>query len=260
MARYFNYGGFDETKVIKYNIDDTDLHILSYIDHCYRNCETLEIEGEKYVCIKAEKMIEENPRINVTRRSIDFKISSLVDKELLKKFVKCTENTKIKKTYYLLTEKYDDLITTRVEVEQQIKPKKKTETKKTEVKEKQETQEKKELKEKTSVEQKVTHTPVPILTGVQKELIDNFTDYQELKDTIISFIQMRKFIKKPMTDHALDIMLQKLKGMSNNISMQIEILNQSILNNYQGIFPLKEKTANGKNNKTYDYSNEECDF
>lgn len=259
MTRYFNYGGFDENKVMKYGIDDTDLHILSYIDHCYRFCETLEIEGEKYVCIKMKDMIDENPRIKIAQRTIETKIALLVEKGLLLKFAKCIGNTKSKQTYYLLTDKYDDLITSHADnsIEKPVKIKKKAEP--SEPKEKKLKEEKKEDTTKTDKDSNTTHTPAPVLTGVQKKLIDDFTDYQGLKDTIISFIQMRKFIKKPMTDHALEIMLNKLKGMSNNISMQIEILNQSILNNYQGIFPLKE--SKDKTNKTpYDYNNEECDF
>lgn len=67
---------------------------------------------------------------------------------------------------------------------------------------------------------------------------DNFTD-KELKQTIYEFIKMRKAIKKPLTTHGLELIINKLKKLSNNSKEQIKILNNSIMNNWQGIFPLK---------------------
>ena len=64
----------------------------------------------------------------------------------------------------------------------------------------------------------------------------------ELQNAIVSFVEFRKGIKKPMTDHAIDLLIQKLNSMTNNIWEQIEIINQSIMNGWQGVFPLKDKT------------------
>ena len=64
----------------------------------------------------------------------------------------------------------------------------------------------------------------------------------ELQDTIISFIEYRKKIKKPMTDHAINLLIGNLKKMEFDVYKQIEILNQSIVNGWQGIFPLKNAT------------------
>ena len=80
------------------------------------------------------------------------------------------------------------------------------------------------------------------------ELINqNFTD-EELKNAIYEFIKMRKSIKKPFTEKGLELMIKKLYNLTTNIDEQIEIINNSIMNNWQGIFPLK-KENNYKNNK-----------
>lgn len=76
---------------------------------------------------------------------------------------------------------------------------------------------------------------------------ENFTD-EELKQTIYEFIKMRKAIKKPLTTRGLELMINKLKKMTSNTNEQIQILNNSIMNNWQGIFPIKQET-NIKNNK-----------
>lgn len=73
------------------------------------------------------------------------------------------------------------------------------------------------------------------------KMVNEFTEYQELKDTIYEFIKMRITIKKPMTNRALKIILNKLNKFSVNEQMQIDILNQSILNCWQDIYELKKE-------------------
>ena len=70
--------------------------------------------------------------------------------------------------------------------------------------------------------------------------IKPYSDDPELNQAILAFMEYRKSVKKPMTDHAVKLLITKLNGMSNYIPEQIEILNQSIVNGWQSIFPLKE--------------------
>ena len=77
-------------------------------------------------------------------------------------------------------------------------------------------------------------------------MIKEFTDNEELKTTIYDFIKMRKAIKKPITDKALNLTLNKLTKISVNEQIQIDVLNQSIFNSWQGIFEIKEETFKGK--------------
>lgn len=68
---------------------------------------------------------------------------------------------------------------------------------------------------------------------------------KELNDAILAFIEYRKKIRKPMTERAIQLMINKLQEFSPIIDEQIEILNQSILNGWQGIFPLKNNNQSG---------------
>lgn len=72
------------------------------------------------------------------------------------------------------------------------------------------------------------------------KIINSYSDNEELINTIRDFLKMRKAIKKTMTERALNIMLNKLKDLSSDTETQIKILEQSIVNSWQGIFPLKE--------------------
>ena len=94
----------------------------------------------------------------------------------------------------------------------------------------------------TKEQQRNTNKNVKNVKNV-KEII--YSDVPELNEAIIAFIDYRKSIKKPMSDRAITLLLGKLNKMSNSVKEQIEILNQSILNGWQGIFPLKNDSGTG---------------
>ena len=71
------------------------------------------------------------------------------------------------------------------------------------------------------------------------DLIENYTENLELRETLYEFIKMRKTIKSTMTSNALKLMLNKLDKLSEVDAEKIEILNNSIMNCWKGIFPLK---------------------
>ena len=73
------------------------------------------------------------------------------------------------------------------------------------------------------------------------EQIAEYTGNEELQNALKAFVQMRSFIKKPMTEYALKLMLKKLDELGNSDTTKIAILNQSITHNWQGIFPLKDE-------------------
>lgn len=81
-------------------------------------------------------------------------------------------------------------------------------------------------------------------------IIDEFTSNTELKEAIKDFMTMRNKIKKPMTDRALKLLFKDLDKYGTNDQEKIEIINQSIVNCWQGVFPLKNKNTarmEGKN-------------
>lgn len=69
--------------------------------------------------------------------------------------------------------------------------------------------------------------------------IENYTDNEELREAILEFIKFRKGIKSSLTDRALTLLLRNLDKFAKNDNEKIEIINQSILNGWKGIFPLK---------------------
>lgn len=63
----------------------------------------------------------------------------------------------------------------------------------------------------------------------------------EISNAFSAFVEMRKRIKKPLTDYAIELSIKKLESIApGDYPTQIAILNQSIEHCWQGLFPLKE--------------------
>lgn len=87
-----------------------------------------------------------------------------------------------------------------------------------------------------------------------------YSDDTKLNNSILEFIAYRKSIKKPMTENAVKLMLGKLNKMSSDVNEQIDILNQSIVNGWAGIFPLPFEKRQQKKNSFNNYPQRTYDF
>ena len=98
-------------------------------------------------------------------------------------------------------------------------------------------------------------------TNIDK-IINTYTENNSLVEAIKDFIKMRKTIKKPITDRGLKMILNKLDQYGNDDLEKIEILENSIVNCWQGVFELKNKkvpTAIGTQNKNNNVNHSICD-
>ena len=73
------------------------------------------------------------------------------------------------------------------------------------------------------------------------KIIEAYTENDLLVEAIKDFIKMRSTIKKPLTDRALKGILNKLDTFASNDLDKVEILENSIMNCWQGVFELKNK-------------------
>jgi predicted phage replisome organizer len=79
------------------------------------------------------------------------------------------------------------------------------------------------------------------------EIISEYTENEDLKNALNDFIKMRKAIKAVITDRALKGICSKLDTLASTDEDKVKILDQSIMNSWKGVFPLKE----GYNAETY---------
>lgn len=76
---------------------------------------------------------------------------------------------------------------------------------------------------------------------IKSKLSDFYPNDELLNQTFNDFIAMRKKIKAPLTDRAIDLAMKKLEDLSGGDNDKaVEILNQSIMNSWKGLFPLKQ--------------------
>jgi len=104
---------------------------------------------------------------------------------------------------------------------------------------------------------------------VSKDTVKKKTNYDSILDekgitgkkraVVLEYIKMRKFIKKPMTDHALELALNNLDKLTSTEDEQIAILEQSISNSWQGLFPLK-KTETVSNNEKHNVAHKPNEY
>ena len=76
------------------------------------------------------------------------------------------------------------------------------------------------------------------------EQIERYTDNENLRQALKAFIQMRQLIKKPLTNYALSLILNKLSKLSDNDETKTDIVNQSVEHSWQGVFELKTGYTN----------------
>jgi len=75
-----------------------------------------------------------------------------------------------------------------------------------------------------------------------KDIITNYTNDVELIEALEGFNDMRKSIKKPLTERAWKIIFSKLDSIATDSSGKIAVLNQSIEHSWQSVYPLKENS------------------
>jgi hypothetical protein len=70
------------------------------------------------------------------------------------------------------------------------------------------------------------------------------------KETWDAFEEMRKQIKSPLTEKAKKMAITKLSELKKSGDDPNKVLEQTIIGNYKGLFPLKDGGSNGKGPKT----------
>ena len=240
--------GFNQQKACELDLGLDELAILRwFID--FRDTDRMEhreIDGKVYYWVVYNKVLEDLPILKCNVRSVGNKFKNLEKAGILmhKTFKKGGTFS-----YYGIGEAYTlliagvDIFHGSQKIDEGV------------------------VKKLTNGSQKIDEGVVKKLTTKDSSIIDSSTkDYSiidknnkqysddvELNDAILSFMKFRKDIKKPMNDHTIDLLIKKLENMDPSIKNQIEILNQSMVNGWQGIFPLKENESKPKEKGRLDW-------
>ena len=80
---------------------------------------------------------------------------------------------------------------------------------------------------------------------VKEKTLDDVIDGQPLavQEPLREFVKMRKAIKKPITTHGLELAVKKLHELAKTESEAVAVIEQSVMNSWQGFFALKKGKA-----------------
>lgn len=111
---------------------------------------------------------------------------------------------------------------------------------------------KKEKDKKENVLPQVT--PSARKNGGYDEIL-SVVDDEDLKNLYYEFIKMRKLIKSPMTDRALTTLIDKVNTLEpSSVERQKQLLENSIVNNWKSVYPLKDNESKGGGNNEFSES------
>ena len=81
----------------------------------------------------------------------------------------------------------------------------------------------------------------------EKVEIESVYKSKEFKKAFYDFVDMRKSIKKPATNKAIEMIIIKLEKV-NNEKQAIKMLERSIINNWQDVYEIQERGNDGSKN------------
>ena len=92
---------------------------------------------------------------------------------------------------------------------------------------------------KEEEEKKTSNLPV---AKAKEKSLDEVIEAQPLsiQQPLREFVKMRKAIKKPITTHGLELAVKKLHELAKTESEAVAVIEQSVMNSWQGFFALKK--------------------
>lgn len=103
-----------------------------------------------------------------------------------------------------------------------------------------------------------TDASMPLARGLvgaskTKKSVVYFPEDEVLNSAFVDYVKMRKQIKAPMTDRAIELAIKKLENLSGGDNDKaVAILEQSIMNSWKGLFDLTKPSTQQKSMSTFD--------
>lgn len=225
----YSIEGFSQEKLIKYDLDLKDVMLLRYFLD-FINSDTMSkiiINNKPFYWLRYQKLQEDLPILGINNRLVlRRRLKKLEEKKILEHYHKLEGGSF---SYYALGENFEELLY------------KKTENKTDSTKK--EDRFIKDLKKNTEID----------------KVVNEYTENKILRDCIIEFIKFRKGINATITTFSLKRILERLSNLAYSDEEKIKIINNSIINGWRNIFPLKKennesiKKFNNFTPRKYDY-------
>lgn len=251
--------GFSQTEAIKFrrteivngkekvvNLDCTDLVILRWFVDFWPNMMKVEIGGKQYAWLSYKALIEDMPLIGIKKGMLALRLKKLVSFNILSHQTVKSGGTF---SYYGFGPEYVRLVDTN-HAQQSSDPAQdfsegvpnKLDTPQQKISD----QINPSTKDPSTKEPKERKKP-----STFDAIIAERTDNEKLREVIGEFIRMRSRIKKPLTNYALQLRLNKLWRLGSTDEERIAIVEQSVGACWQDFFPLKDDVPKSDRRSQY---------
>lgn len=240
--------GFSQTEAIKFRrteivngkekvvtLDCTDLVILRWLVDFWPNMMKVEIGGKQYAWLSYKALIEDMPLIGIKKGMLALRLKKLVSFGILSHQTVKSGGTF---SYYGFGPEYVRLVDTRHAQQSSVLAQDFREG----VPNKLDTPQQK-ISDQIDSSTKDTSTKGPKerkKLSTFDAIIAERTDNEKLREVIGEFIRMRSRIKKPLTNYALKLRLNKLWRLGSTDGERIAIVEQSVGACWQDFYQLKD--------------------
>lgn len=107
-------------------------------------------------------------------------------------------------------------------------------------------------KERKKVPAKKKEKPKREITKTFDDILDCYTSNHDIKDALVEFIKMRQRIRRPLTNRALALNLEKLNDLASDDSEKLKIVQQTIMNSWQSFYGINDFGKFKKKSPSYD--------
>lgn len=107
-------------------------------------------------------------------------------------------------------------------------------------------------KERKKVPAKKKEKPKREITKTFDDILDCYTSNHDIKDALVEFIKMRQRIRRPLTNRALTLNLEKLNDLASDDSEKLKIVQQTIMNSWQSFYGINDFGKFKKKSPSYD--------
>lgn len=243
VERTVTRGGERITKPVTICLDATDLLILDWFLRFYPVAEKRTINGKEYAWIKRSKITEDLPILRISEKAASERLSKLCILGLLEhEFVKVGGSF----SYYTFGGKFAQLLY-KEDGEGRRSTSQGVGGQPTTPVDGQPTTKDKQL-DNSYIKDRKKKTKKKV-----NQLAEAYTNNTTLRNVLLSFIEHRQELGKPLTERAMSLILGKLDKASNDRE-RIEMLEASIANGWTGVFPIREQGGTKKSPYVVDYS------
>ena len=264
--------GFNQSELIKYDVDMTDVLLMDYIQKALSQPSMIKtnIDEQPYVWLNHSKILDDLPILNIKESMLKKRIANLIEIGLIKSITVANTKGRGSRSYYTVTEQFEQLQYDNVTEGNKLPLKERPSVKNYPSNNKLNNTINKTISKDIVEDTKYSEPKTKKKNLYQKcmDMIDEYTNNAILWEYLSQFLKIclenSREAGRPFYQNMWKSKLTKLSELSDNTDMQIKIVKQTLDNGWSNFYEYKgdrKKTGNTAHDieKLYGGINERAD-